>query len=97
MVLTGILLGLKATEKHIIETSLKALRDGLASMPDILNNPQYRDYLINQTVEIINKKEYKNFGLQILNEFVQVCYQHLEHYMTGFITLLEPIIKNIKD
>jgi len=97
LVLTGILLGLKATEKHIIETSLKALRDGLASMPDILNNPQYRDYLINQTVEIINKKEYKNFGLQILNEFVQVCYQHLEHYMNGFITLLEPIIKNTKD
>lgn len=50
LVLTGILLGLKSTEKHIIETSLKALRDGLASMPDILNNPQYRDYLINQTV-----------------------------------------------
>lgn len=66
-------------------------------MPDILNNPQYRDYLINQTVEIINKKEYKNFGLQILNEFVQVCYQHLQNYMNGFITLLEPIIKNTKD
>lgn len=97
MVLTGILLGLKEGSKQIIETSLKALRDGVGSMPDILNKPQYRDYLINQTVEIINKEEYRNFGLQILNEFIRVCYQHLDHYMNGFITLLEPIIKNFND
>lgn len=35
--------------------------------------------------------------MQILNEFIRVCYQHLDHYMNGFITLLEPIIKNYKD
>ena len=57
-------------------------------MPDILNKPQYRDYLINQTVEIINKEEYRNFGLQILNDFTRVCYHHLDSYMNGFITLL---------
>lgn len=32
-----------------------------------------------------------------MNEFVRVCYQHLENYMTGFVTLLEPIVKNVKD
>jgi hypothetical protein len=95
--LTGILLGLKENNKIIIETSLKALRDGVGSMSDILSNPQYRDYLINQTVEIVNKEEYRNFGLQILNEFVRVCYENLEPYMDGFIKLLEPIIKNVQD
>ena len=80
-----------------METSLKALRDGIGSMPDVLSNSQYRDYLINQTVDIINKEEYRNNGLQILNEFVRVCYDYLDNYMNGFVTLLEPIVKNVSD
>ena len=76
---------------------MKALRDGIGSMPDVLSNSQYRDYLINQTVDIINKEEYRNNGLQILNEFVRVCYDYLDNYMNGFVTLLEPIVKNVSD
>jgi hypothetical protein len=35
-ILTGILLGLKETQKEIIDTSLLALRDGVSSMSDLL-------------------------------------------------------------
>lgn len=76
---------------------MKALRDGVSSMSDILDNPQYRDYLVNQIVDIIRNNDYKNFGLQIITEFSKGSYNHLEHYFTGFITLLEPILMNPKD
>ena len=52
---------------------------------------------MNQTIDTINKEEYRNFGLQILNELIRVCYQHLDCYINGLITLLEQIIKNYKD
>ena len=57
-------------------------------MSDILENPEYRDYLVNQIVEIIRNNEYKNFGLQIINEFAKSSYNHLDHYFTGFVNLL---------
>ena len=50
LILSGILLGLKESQKSLIETALKGLLDGVSSMSDILNNPQYRDYMINQVV-----------------------------------------------
>jgi hypothetical protein len=52
---------------------------------------------MSQTIDTINKEEYRNFGLQILNELTRVYYQHLDRYINGLISLLEPIIENFKD
>jgi hypothetical protein len=57
-------------------------------MSDILDNAQYRDYLINQIVDVIQNNDYKNYGLQIITEFAKGSYNHLHHYFSGFITLL---------
>jgi hypothetical protein len=52
-ILSGILLGIQQTQPHLIDTSLKALRDSIPSLTLTLANTQYRTFLLGQLANIV--------------------------------------------
>ncbi len=66
----------------------------MGSLSATLKNSQYREFVLKQIVDIVNNKEYKEDGLQILGEFVKTCYEFLGPYMDGLPDLLNPIIED---
>lgn len=43
-------------------------------MSDLLKTAEFRDYMVNQIVDVIRNEQYKNLGLQILTEFAKGSY-----------------------
>lgn len=65
-ILVSILTGVRDTNLEIVETAFKALRDGLPAMNKIMQNPQFREYLLSQLIEAIAKKHFLDYCVQAL-------------------------------
>lgn len=53
-ILSGIILGIQQTQQHLIETSLKALRDSLSSLATTLENDKVRTFLLTKMADMVS-------------------------------------------
>lgn len=90
-------MGIQQSDHQLVETSLKALRDSLSSLNEILKNQQYREFLLKQVGEIITSGKFTIEGLQILGEFVKSVFEDLSPYLKDFLPLLEPFMINTEN
>jgi hypothetical protein len=60
-----------------------------------MKNNQYRDFLIQQIADAINKKNHTELAIQSLIEIAKCYYEYMSPaYIQCFAVILDPIIKN---
>ena len=70
----------------------------MPTVPDIVKNQQYRDYMITQIAQAITGQAFIELGLQCLLEFVRFHFAYVTNiYVDGFFKIIEPILLNRKN